>query len=120
MAADLAIEVVDAARAAWSLEWEDRSAPVSSGPQAHGGRAQSRSSCMAAHALAPSPGGHAVDCCAAPGNKTTHLAALLGPGGRVDAFEKDGKRAAHLQTNLEACGAGAVTVHQVPLPTLKP
>ena len=38
---------------------------------------QSRSSCMAGHALAPQPGEHVVDCCAAPGNKTTHLAGEL-------------------------------------------
>jgi putative methyltransferase len=32
---------------------------------------------MPAHALQPGPGWHLVDCCAAPGNKTTHAAALL-------------------------------------------
>jgi putative methyltransferase len=32
---------------------------------------------MPAHALAPEPGWTVVDCCAAPGNKTTHVAALL-------------------------------------------
>jgi hypothetical protein len=38
---------------------------------------QSKASCMPAHALAPEPGWTVVDCCAAPGNKTTHVAALL-------------------------------------------
>ncbi|WIA29585.1 hypothetical protein OEZ86_012077 [Tetradesmus obliquus] len=38
---------------------------------------QSKASCMPAHALQPQPGWHVVDCCAAPGNKTTHVAALL-------------------------------------------
>ena len=32
---------------------------------------------MPAHALAPEPGWHVVDCCAAPGNKTTHVAGVL-------------------------------------------
>lgn len=36
-------------------------------------RVQSRSSCMAAHAVDPQEGEHIVDCCAAPGNKTSHL-----------------------------------------------
>ena len=35
---------------------------------------QSKASCLPAHALAPEPGWHVVDCCAAPGNKTTHVA----------------------------------------------
>ncbi len=38
---------------------------------------QGKSSCMPAHALAPKPGWTVVDCCAAPGNKTTHLAAVM-------------------------------------------
>ena len=32
---------------------------------------------MPAHALRPEPGWHIVDCCAAPGNKTTHVAGAL-------------------------------------------
>ena len=35
---------------------------------------QSKSSCMPAHALNPEPGWTVLDACAAPGNKTTHLA----------------------------------------------
>ena len=35
---------------------------------------QSASSCMPAHALAPQPGWTVLDACAAPGNKTTHVA----------------------------------------------
>lgn len=35
---------------------------------------QSKASCLPAHALAPQPGWHVVDACAAPGNKTTHVA----------------------------------------------
>lgn len=38
---------------------------------------QGKSSCMPAAALDPAPGWTVVDCCAAPGNKTTHLAARM-------------------------------------------
>jgi 16S rRNA C967 or C1407 C5-methylase (RsmB/RsmF family) len=38
---------------------------------------QSKASCIPAQALQPAAGWHVVDCCAAPGNKTTHVAALL-------------------------------------------
>lgn len=42
---------------------------------------QSKASCLPAHALAPEPGWTVVDCCAAPGNKTTHLASIMGNKG---------------------------------------
>ena len=48
---------------------------------------QSKASCMPAHALAPAPGWSVVDACAAPGNKTTHLAALMANRGCITAFE---------------------------------
>ena len=35
---------------------------------------QSKASCLPAHALAAQPGWQVVDACAAPGNKTTHVA----------------------------------------------
>jgi 25S rRNA (cytosine2278-C5)-methyltransferase len=54
---------------------------------------QDKASCLPAALLAPEPGAHVVDSCAAPGNKTSHLAALLGNRGRLFAFEKDARRA---------------------------
>lgn len=53
---------------------------------------QSKASCMPAHALMPQPGWTVVDGCAAPGNKTTHLAALMGNRGSIIAFEVRGQR----------------------------
>eukprot|EP00899_Mesostigma_viride_P007876 jgi/Mesvir1/1708/Mv21164-RA.2 len=38
---------------------------------------QGKSSCMPAYALSPDPTWQVVDACAAPGNKTTHLAAIM-------------------------------------------
>lgn len=73
---------------------------------------QGRASCMPAHALQPQPGWHVADCCAAPGNKTTHVAALVGAAGRVHAFEKDARRCNVLRATLERAGATHVDVHE--------
>ena len=44
---------------------------------------QQKASCFPAVALAPPPGAHVIDGCAAPGNKTCHIAALMGGRGSV-------------------------------------
>jgi 16S rRNA (cytosine967-C5)-methyltransferase len=54
---------------------------------------QSRASQRAARAVDPQPGERILDLCAAPGGKTTHLAALMGGEGEVVAVEKDPRRA---------------------------
>lgn len=58
---------------------------------------QDKASCFPAYLLNPaSDDGDIIDACAAPGNKTTHLAAILrarqGEGARVIACEKDAFR----------------------------
>lgn len=53
-----------------------------------------QASCMPAPALNPPPGSHCIDACSAPGNKTSHLAAIMGNKGRVDAFDISPKRLA--------------------------
>lgn len=57
---------------------------------------QDKASCFPAYLLNPDEdSGDIVDACAAPGNKTTHTAALLshsGSGGKVVACEKDALR----------------------------
>jgi 16S rRNA (cytosine967-C5)-methyltransferase len=48
---------------------------------------QSEVSQWICHLLAPAPGAVVIDCAAAPGGKATHLAELIGSGGRVLALD---------------------------------
>ncbi|KAK6525037.1 hypothetical protein TWF281_011922 [Arthrobotrys megalospora] len=66
---------------------------------------QSASSCLPAIMLDPPKGSTVVDGCAAPGNKTTHLAALIGDGGRIFAVERDKRRADILEKMVTKAGA---------------
>ena len=78
-------------------------------------RLQDKASCFPAHVLLG--GGHgervrtALDACSAPGNKTTHLAALMRGRGRVLAVERDPARAEMLRGTVAALRAGNVRVH---------
>jgi putative methyltransferase len=74
---------------------------------------QSRASCMPARALAPPRGAAALDACAAPGNKTTHLAALVGAAGRVLAFDRDPARLALLRAAVARAGADGIVAPAV-------
>jgi 25S rRNA (cytosine2278-C5)-methyltransferase len=64
---------------------------------------QGKASCMPASALRPKAGWRVLDCCAAPGNKTTHLAALVGPQGAVLACERDAERMHTLKRTVARC-----------------
>ena len=61
---------------------------------------QSRGSMAVARALAPQPGERVLDLCAAPGAKTTHLAALTGDRGELVAVERHAGRAEALRRTL--------------------
>ncbi len=72
---------------------------------------QEASAQAVALALSPQPGEHVLDLCAAPGGKTTHLAALMQNSGVLVANEPVPARARVLVENLERLGVrGAVTV----------
>jgi 16S rRNA (cytosine967-C5)-methyltransferase len=72
--------------------------------------AQSRAAMLVARALAPAPGERVLDLCAAPGGKTTHLAALMNDEGEVLAVERNRRRAAELARALERLGTASVRV----------
>ncbi|KAK4633972.1 25S rRNA (cytosine-C(5))-methyltransferase rcm1 [Fulvia fulva] len=67
---------------------------------------QEKASCFPAYLLDPTPGeGDVIDACAAPGNKTTHAAALLtGSNSRVIACEKDPERSKTLAKMVKLAG----------------
>lgn len=72
--------------------------------------AQSRAAMLVARTLAPEPGERVLDLCAAPGAKSTHLAALMGGEGEVVAVERDPRRAREITRAAERLGAGCVRV----------
>lgn len=67
---------------------------------------QSRASMLVARALAPRPGERVLDLCAAPGAKTTHIAALMGGEGELVAVELDERRARELRETCGRMGCG--------------
>ncbi len=71
---------------------------------------QSTGSMRVARMLGPRAGDRVLDLCAAPGGKTTHLAALQGSKGEIVAVERHPGRAQALQQTCERMHAGSVQV----------
>jgi 16S rRNA (cytosine967-C5)-methyltransferase len=71
---------------------------------------QSRAAMRVARVLDPQPGERVLDLCAAPGGKSTHLAALMGDDGDVVAVERDRRRAGALARTAQRLGTAAVRV----------
>ncbi|KAL8783722.1 MAG: hypothetical protein Q9195_009295 [Heterodermia aff. obscurata] len=77
---------------------------------------QDKASCFPAYLLGPAATGRdCLDACAAPGNKTTHMAAIKGTHGakgtgRIYACEKDRPRAKTLQSMVTLAGADNIVV----------
>ncbi|KAI8103319.1 hypothetical protein M9435_004658 [Picochlorum sp. BPE23] len=77
---------------------------------------QSLASCIPASVLDPEPHWHVIDACAAPGNKTTHLAAIMSHKatgtsdvrGKVFAFDKDTRRLEILKKNVALTGTTSI------------
>jgi 16S rRNA (cytosine967-C5)-methyltransferase len=72
--------------------------------------AQSRAAMLVARSLAPRAGERVLDLCAAPGGKTTHLAALMQNGGEIVAVERNPRRARALEGTVQRMRAGNVRV----------
>ena len=71
---------------------------------------QSRASMLVSRAVDPSPGHRVLDLCAAPGAKTTHLAALMEGRGSIVAVERHRGRAEALERTCRRMRADNVTV----------
>jgi 16S rRNA (cytosine967-C5)-methyltransferase len=71
---------------------------------------QSRASMLVSRMLDPQPGDAVLDLCAAPGAKTSHIAALMGDEGRVVAVDLEPRRASAIEANCERLGVGSVEV----------
>ena len=73
---------------------------------------QSRGSMAVARTVDPQPGERVLDLCAAPGAKTTHLAALMADRGEIVAVERHPGRARALARTCERMGARSVRVER--------
>jgi 16S rRNA (cytosine967-C5)-methyltransferase len=72
--------------------------------------AQSRGAMRVARALDPQPGERVLDLCAAPGGKSTHIAALMADEGEVVAVERNPARAAGLRETARRLHASSIQV----------
>ncbi|XP_019326838.1 PREDICTED: probable 28S rRNA (cytosine-C(5))-methyltransferase, partial [Aptenodytes forsteri] len=81
---------------------------------------QDKASCLPAFLLGPAAGSHVIDACAAPGNKTSHLAAILKNKGQIFAFDVDTKRLATMNTMLTRAGVTGFQLAQQDFLTVDP
>lgn len=93
----------------------ERSARVSGLPGFHQGwfAVQDESAMGAATLLAPRPGERVLDLCAAPGGKTSHLAALMHDQGSIVAADVDAARLALVSENSRRLGLSIIETRTV-------
>ena len=65
---------------------------------------QDESSMLVAHVVDPQPGEFIIDCCSAPGGKTTHMAALMQDKGRIVAGDVYEHKLERIKENTERLG----------------
>ncbi len=69
---------------------------------------QDEASILVAHLLEACPGDRVLDACAAPGGKTTHLAALTGNQARILAIDKHPQRVELIVKGAERLGSSGI------------
>nr|XP_048316639.1 tRNA (cytosine(72)-C(5))-methyltransferase NSUN6 isoform X2 [Myodes glareolus] len=69
---------------------------------------QNLPSAVVAHVLNPQPGEKILDLCAAPGGKTTHIAALMRDQGEVIALDKISNKVEKLKQNASLLGLHSI------------
>jgi 16S rRNA (cytosine967-C5)-methyltransferase len=74
---------------------------------------QDEAAMLVSHAVAPGAGQTVIDVCAAPGGKTTHLAALMGDQGRVIACDAHARKLEALAERAARLGATCVEAHHL-------
>jgi 16S rRNA (cytosine967-C5)-methyltransferase len=72
---------------------------------------QDEAAMLVAHVVAPEPGECILDLGAAPGGKTTHLAALMGGQGAVWAVDRSAARLKLLEENVARLGLTGIHAH---------
>ena len=100
------------------VEWHDGlfrlgegESPGNSWPFVHGWvYGQEEVSAVPALALDPNPGERVLDCCAAPGSKTTQLSALMDDRGILVGNDNNLGRLSALRSNAERCGVTNLVV----------
>ena len=81
---------------------------------------QDQASMLISHLLDPQPGDVVGDACAAPGTKTTHLAALMHDRGRIVALDPQPARLALVDRAAARLGVTIVETRQGPVEALAP
>ena len=90
---------------------DEDASPGNSWPYVHGWvYGQEEVSAVPAAVLAPEPGERVLDPCAAPGSKTTQLAATMDDRGLLVANDNNLGRLSALRSNAERCGVTNVVV----------
>lgn len=74
---------------------------------------QDESSMLVAHVLAPLPGETIIDACAAPGGKSTHIAALMKNKGKVIATDIHEHKLALIEDNASRLGIHIIEAKQL-------
>ncbi len=69
---------------------------------------QNEAAALASHIASPKRGDRILDCCAAPGGKTTHMAELTGDEADITAVDSSPSRLKLLEENLARLGIGCV------------